>query len=142
MAIANPFAWPLPVWLASERIDGFFLLGGRIPPLQIKQSSWVMIRVVTLHEDHLRLDEPSRPNCWARHSSPLHMYEPRRTLQNTKSDNARALAIFNLGVVGLARVPVRPVNPEVWRHPLQIRPQSSKSVEALAAVVPCLSRSA
>ncbi len=27
IAIENPFAWQLPVWLASERIDGIFLLG-------------------------------------------------------------------------------------------------------------------
>ncbi|NND97353.1 MAG: hypothetical protein HKN47_08505 [Pirellulaceae bacterium] len=27
VAIENPFAWPLPVWLASQKIDGFFLLG-------------------------------------------------------------------------------------------------------------------
>ncbi len=27
VAIENPFAWPLPVWLASERVDGFFVLG-------------------------------------------------------------------------------------------------------------------
>ncbi|EMI22697.1 putative secreted protein [Rhodopirellula maiorica SM1] len=27
VAIENPFAWPLPVWLASQRIDGFFVLG-------------------------------------------------------------------------------------------------------------------
>ena len=27
IAIENPFAWPLPVWLASGQVDGFFLLG-------------------------------------------------------------------------------------------------------------------
>ncbi len=27
VAIENPFAWPLPVWLASEQIDGVFILG-------------------------------------------------------------------------------------------------------------------
>ncbi|GAA5511196.1 hypothetical protein [Novipirellula caenicola] len=27
VAIENPFAWPLPVWLASQRVDGFFILG-------------------------------------------------------------------------------------------------------------------
>ena len=27
IAIENPFAWPLPVWLASGRVDGFFVLG-------------------------------------------------------------------------------------------------------------------
>ncbi len=27
VAVENPFAWPLPVWLASERVDGIFILG-------------------------------------------------------------------------------------------------------------------
>ncbi len=27
VAVENPFAWPLPVWLASRRIEGFFVLG-------------------------------------------------------------------------------------------------------------------
>ncbi len=27
IAIENPFAWPLPVWLASDRIDGVFVMG-------------------------------------------------------------------------------------------------------------------
>ncbi len=27
VAVENPFAWPLPVWLASGRVDGFFVLG-------------------------------------------------------------------------------------------------------------------
>ncbi len=27
VAIENPFAWPLPVWLASGRIDGLFVMG-------------------------------------------------------------------------------------------------------------------
>lgn len=27
VAIENPFAWPLPVWLASDRIDGIFVMG-------------------------------------------------------------------------------------------------------------------
>ena len=27
VAIENPFAWPLPVWLASQKIDGVFLMG-------------------------------------------------------------------------------------------------------------------
>lgn len=26
-AIENPFAWPLPIWLSSDRIDGLFVLG-------------------------------------------------------------------------------------------------------------------
>ena len=27
IAIENPFAWQMPVWLASERVDGIFLMG-------------------------------------------------------------------------------------------------------------------
>jgi hypothetical protein len=27
LAVANPFAWELPIWLATKRIDGFFVLG-------------------------------------------------------------------------------------------------------------------
>ncbi|MGC6445475.1 MAG: hypothetical protein ACON5J_03555 [Rubripirellula sp.] len=27
VAVENPFAWELPIWLASERIDGIFLMG-------------------------------------------------------------------------------------------------------------------
>ncbi len=27
IAIENPFAWELPVWIASQKIDGYFLLG-------------------------------------------------------------------------------------------------------------------
>ncbi len=27
VAIENPFAWPVPVWLASQKIDGVFVLG-------------------------------------------------------------------------------------------------------------------
>ncbi len=38
----------------TARLDEFAKAGGRIPPLPVKESSWVMIRVVTLHEDHLR----------------------------------------------------------------------------------------
>lgn len=26
IAVENPFAWPLPVWLASERVDGIFVM--------------------------------------------------------------------------------------------------------------------
>lgn len=40
VAIENPFAWPLPVYLASEQIDGYFLLGDWLrldgSPLQTK----------------------------------------------------------------------------------------------------------
>ncbi len=37
--------------------------------------------------------------------------------------NEHCLAIFEFGVVGLARVSIHTLNLEVWRHPLQIRPQ-------------------
>lgn len=53
----------------SARLDEFARAGGLIPPLEIKESSWVTIRVVTLHEDHFRaatsapwyIDFDSRP---------------------------------------------------------------------------------
>ena len=32
VAVENPFAWPLPVWLASGEIDGLFLLGDWLCP--------------------------------------------------------------------------------------------------------------
>jgi len=32
VAIETPFAWPLPVWIASERVDGIFLLGDWLQP--------------------------------------------------------------------------------------------------------------
>jgi hypothetical protein len=38
----------------SARLDEFAKAGGEIPPLLVKQSSWVTIRVVTLYEDHFR----------------------------------------------------------------------------------------
>ncbi|MDG2222112.1 MAG: hypothetical protein P8L85_12085 [Rubripirellula sp.] len=38
----------------SARLDEFARAGGRIPLLEIKESSWVTIRVVTLVEDHFR----------------------------------------------------------------------------------------
>lgn len=38
----------------SARLDEFAKAGGVIPPLTIKQSGWVTIRVVTLFEDHFR----------------------------------------------------------------------------------------
>jgi hypothetical protein len=38
----------------SSRLDEFARAGGRIPPLEIRESSWVTFRVVTLHEDHFR----------------------------------------------------------------------------------------
>ena len=38
----------------SARLDEFAKAGGVIPPLMVKESSWVTIRVVTLFEDHFR----------------------------------------------------------------------------------------
>jgi hypothetical protein len=38
----------------SARLDEFAEAGGVIPPLLVKESSWVTIRVVTLFEDHFR----------------------------------------------------------------------------------------
>ena len=38
----------------SARLDEFAKAGGVIPPLLVKQSGWVIMRVITLHEDHLR----------------------------------------------------------------------------------------
>ncbi|MEE2936065.1 MAG: hypothetical protein VYA84_08725, partial [Planctomycetota bacterium] len=38
----------------SARLDEFARAGGRIPVLEIKESSWVTIRVVTLVEEHFR----------------------------------------------------------------------------------------
>ncbi len=38
----------------SARLDEFARAGGYIPPLEIDESSWIIIRVVTLHEDHYR----------------------------------------------------------------------------------------
>lgn len=38
----------------SARLDEFAEAGGVIPPLRIETSGWVMVRVVTLFEDHWR----------------------------------------------------------------------------------------
>lgn len=38
----------------SARLDEFAKKGGVIPPMMVKESSWVTIRVVTLYEDHFR----------------------------------------------------------------------------------------
>jgi hypothetical protein len=40
--------------VASQRRDEFAEAGGMIPELKIEQSGWVLVRVVTLHEDHFR----------------------------------------------------------------------------------------
>lgn len=58
----------------SARLDEFAEAGGVIPPLLIKESSWVTVRVVTLHEDHFRaamsapwyIDFDSRPRMTSR----------------------------------------------------------------------------
>jgi hypothetical protein len=38
----------------SARLDEFARAGGQIPPLEIKESGWVMVRVVTAYPQHLR----------------------------------------------------------------------------------------
>ncbi|MFK8113910.1 MAG: hypothetical protein AB8B91_17035 [Rubripirellula sp.] len=38
----------------SARLDEFAKAGGKIPPLAVKESGWVTIRVQTLFEDHFR----------------------------------------------------------------------------------------
>ena len=38
----------------SARLDEFALAGGKIPVLSIDESGWVVVRVVTLFEDHFR----------------------------------------------------------------------------------------
>ncbi|WP_231615466.1 CehA/McbA family metallohydrolase domain-containing protein [Novipirellula artificiosorum] len=38
----------------SARLDEFAKAGGVIPPLQLEESSWVIVRVATLYEDHFR----------------------------------------------------------------------------------------
>lgn len=38
----------------SAKLDEFAKAGGQIPPLEIKESGWVMIRVVTAYPQHLR----------------------------------------------------------------------------------------
>ncbi len=38
----------------SARLDEFAKAGGIMPMMEVDQSSWVIIRVVTLHEDHYR----------------------------------------------------------------------------------------
>ncbi len=38
----------------SARLDEFAKAGGRIPPLNVKESGWVTIRVMTMYEDHFR----------------------------------------------------------------------------------------
>lgn len=38
----------------SGRLDEFAKAGGRMPPLKIRESSWVAVRVVTEYKDHYR----------------------------------------------------------------------------------------
>ena len=60
VAIENPFAWPLPVWLASKRIDGFFLLGDWLHPGR---------RIMTVKEGRSptgpNTDDPTQVGRWA-----------------------------------------------------------------------------
>lgn len=37
------------------RLDEFAAAGGRLPVLHVEESGWVMVRVVTQHEDHFRM---------------------------------------------------------------------------------------
>jgi len=39
----------------SARLDEFAQAGGKLPEMVIQESGWVMVRVVTAHEDHYRL---------------------------------------------------------------------------------------
>lgn len=38
----------------SARLDEFAAAGGKIPPIMATESGWVIIRVMTLHEEHFR----------------------------------------------------------------------------------------
>ncbi len=38
----------------SARLDEFSLAGGRIPLLSVEKSGWVLVQVVTQHDEHLR----------------------------------------------------------------------------------------
>jgi hypothetical protein len=38
----------------SARLDEFAAAGGEIPPIMAEESGWVLIRVLTLHEEHYR----------------------------------------------------------------------------------------
>jgi hypothetical protein len=38
----------------SARLDEFAKTGGMIPPMKIDKSGWVLVRVITQHEDHFR----------------------------------------------------------------------------------------
>ena len=39
----------------SAKLDEFAKAGGKIPPLTLKESGWVMIRIATLYEGHYRV---------------------------------------------------------------------------------------
>ena len=39
----------------SARLDEFAAAGGQLPELEIEESGWVVVRVVTQHEDHFRM---------------------------------------------------------------------------------------
>ena len=38
----------------SARLDEFAKAGGKIPPIQVQESGWALVRVVTLYENHFR----------------------------------------------------------------------------------------
>ena len=38
----------------SARLDEFAKTGGKIPPIMAKESGWVILRVMTLHDEHYR----------------------------------------------------------------------------------------
>ncbi|MCG8651800.1 MAG: hypothetical protein MI861_18310, partial [Pirellulales bacterium] len=58
LSVRDPVDYLEVIWNGkvhySARLDEFAKGGGEIPPLLIKESSWVTIRVVTLYEDHFR----------------------------------------------------------------------------------------
>ncbi|MEL6105107.1 MAG: hypothetical protein AAFU85_03690 [Planctomycetota bacterium] len=60
VAVENPFAWELPIWLASRRVDGLFLLG-----------DWLRLdkRVLRVRDgrglDSFSLDEPTQLGRYA-----------------------------------------------------------------------------
>jgi len=39
----------------SARLDEFAAAGGRLPDLRVEESGWVVVRVVTKHQDHFRM---------------------------------------------------------------------------------------
>jgi len=58
IAIENPFAWQLPVWLASGQVDGFFLLG-----------DWLRLATRSQNDAGQRGPQSQTPKYWRRHRS-------------------------------------------------------------------------